>query len=82
MFPQSHPERIHINQRALPRATAPTDGTTITEISQETTRGADARLSLARVAFNLCIVVKWSGYVQQRTDATVDCGAVINVGGT
>ena len=38
-----------------------------TETSQEVTRSADACLSLARVAFKLCVVVKWSGYVQQGT---------------
>ena len=40
---------------------------TLTETSQEVTRSADACLSLARVAFKLCVVVKWSGYVQQGT---------------
>ena len=35
---------------------------TFTETSQEATS-----LSLARGAFNLCVVVKWSRYVQQRT---------------
>ena len=41
---------------------------TLTETSQEVTRSADACLSLARVAFKLCAVVKWSGYVQQGSD--------------
>ena len=40
---------------------------TLTETSPEVTRSADACLSLARVAFKLCVVVKWSGYVQQGT---------------
>ena len=40
---------------------------TLTETSQEGTKSADACLSLARVAFKLCVVVKWSGYVQQGT---------------
>ena len=40
------------------RAKAPTEGT-------DNTRSADACLSFARVAFNLCVVVKWSGHVQQ-----------------
>ena len=35
---------------------------TLTETSQEVTS-----LSLARAALILCVVVKWSGYVQQRT---------------
>ena len=39
----------------------------LTETSQEVTRSAGACLSLARVAFKLCVVVKWSGYVQQGT---------------
>ena len=56
------------------RATAPTEGTENT--SQEETRIADARSadacpSLARVALSLCVVVKWSGYVQQGTGAQV-----------
>ena len=38
---------------------------TLTETSPEVTRSADARLSCTRVAFKLCVVVKWSGYVQQ-----------------
>ena len=41
--------------------------TTLTETSPEATRSADACLSLARVEFKLCVVVKWSGYVQQGT---------------
>ena len=40
---------------------------TLTETSQEVTRSADACLSLARVAFKLCIIDKWSEYVQQGT---------------
>ena len=40
---------------------------TLTETSQDVTRSADACLSLARVAFKLCVVVKWSGYMQQGT---------------
>ena len=40
---------------------------TLTETSPEVTRSAYACLSLARVAFKLCVVVKWSGYVQQGT---------------
>ena len=40
---------------------------TLTETSQGVARSADACLSLARVAFKLCVVVKWSGYVQQGT---------------
>ena len=40
---------------------------TLTETSQEVTRIADACLSLARVAYKLCVVVKWSEYVQQGT---------------
>ena len=36
-------------------------------LAQEVTRSADACLSLACVAFKLCVVVKWSGYVQQGT---------------
>ena len=39
---------------------------TLTETSQEVTRSAAACLSLARVAFKLCVVVSWSGYVQQQ----------------
>ena len=40
---------------------------TLTETSPEVTRSADACLSFACVAFKLCVVVKWSGYVQQGT---------------
>ena len=40
---------------------------TLTETSPDVTRSADACLSLARVAFKLCVVVKWSGCVQQGT---------------
>ena len=40
---------------------------TLTETSPEVTRSADACLSFARVAFKQCVVVKWSGYVQQGT---------------
>ena len=40
---------------------------TLAETSPEVTRDADACLGLARVAFKLCVVVKWSGYVQQGT---------------
>ena len=40
---------------------------TLTETPQEITRSADACLSLACIAFKLCVVVKWSGYVQQGT---------------
>ena len=44
------------------RATAPNEGT------QNTYRDFTwSNKSLARVAFNLCVVVKWSGYVQQGT---------------
>ena len=42
----------------------------LTETSPEVTRSADACLSLARVAFKLCVVVKWSGYAQQGTVGT------------
>ena len=50
------------------RAKAPTEEQkTLTETTQEVTRIADACLSLACVAFKLCVVVKWSGYVQQGT---------------
>ena len=40
---------------------------TLTETSQEVTGSAEACLSLARVAFKLCVVVTWSAYVQQGT---------------
>ena len=40
---------------------------TLTETSPEVTRSADACLSRARVAFKVCVVVQWSGYVQQGT---------------
>ena len=64
--PREHSDRspctAHCEQRLQLR-----EQKTLTETSQEVTRSADACLSLARVAFNLCVVVKWSGYVQQRT---------------
>ena len=69
MFPQRPRERIRIDQCAthceqrLPLK----EQKTLTETSPEVTRGADACLSLARVAFKLCVVVKWSRYVQQGT---------------
>ena len=44
---------------------------TLTETSQDVTRSANACLSLARVAFKLCTVVKWSGYVPQGTGVQV-----------
>ena len=40
---------------------------TLTETSQEVSRSADACLSFARVASKLCVVVNWSGCVQQGT---------------
>ena len=49
------------------RSACATEQKTLTDTSQEVTRSADACLSLARVAFKLCVVVKWSGYVQQGT---------------
>ena len=70
MFPQRHHERIRIDQNAQHTAGQRLqlrEQKTLTETSQEVTRNADACLRLARVAFKLYAVVKWSGYVQQGT---------------
>ena len=73
MFPQRHRERIRIDQCAQHTASQRLqlrEQKTLTETSPEVTRSADACLSLARVAFKLCDVVKWvkwSGHVQQGT---------------
>ena len=68
MFSQRHRDSdrsacaTHCEQRLQLR-----EQKTLTETSQEVTSSADACLSLAHVAFKLCVVVKWSGDVQQGT---------------
>ena len=52
----------HCEQRLQPR-----EPKTLTKTSQDITRSAHVCPSLARVAFKLCVVIKWSGYVQQGT---------------
>ena len=60
-------ERIRIDQRAQHTGSNWENKKTLTETSQKVRRSVDACVSFARVAFQLCVVVKLSGYVQQRT---------------